>query len=150
MARISYTATLKAIKQVIEEDPDVRRLEPRVEANAPIPVDLDKPFIAVYEGRRDPSGGQDLAAGTRTRYVVTYEVQVHCFSAESQADAGEQRDEVLGTVEIALMRKRSLGGALDDSSLMLRGGPLGGGAGPQGGFISSGGLSISVEAVAST
>ena len=149
MARINYTAILKAIRRVIAEDADVRRVDPRVEVNAPIPSDLDKPFVAVYEGRREPTAGQDLAAGTRTRYAVYWEVQVHCFSGESQEDAGEQRDELLGLVEIALMRRRNLGGALEDSSLMLRGGPLGGGA-AQIGFISSGSLTVTAEAVAST
>ena len=149
MARINYTAISRAIRDAIANDPDVRQLEPQVEVHAPVPVDATGRFVGVYEGRRDASALQDLAAGTRTRYVVQWEVQVHCFSAESYEDAAVQRDELLGLVEVALMRNRNLGGALADSSLMLRGGDLGGGPN-QMGYISSGQILLTAEAVITT
>lgn len=152
MAKIDYVAITRAMRDQLAADADVIRLDARIGIHEPVPTDLTRnPFVGIYESRRTSPPLQDLAAGTRTRYEIQWEIQVHCFSSDSDGayeDAASRRDELLGAVEVALMRDRTLGGVLADNSLMLRGGELGGVA-QSVGFISSGQLLVTAEATIS-
>lgn len=151
MGRINYTAILKGIEQVLRNDGDVIAFNADVLIQKPVPTTLTEPVINVFEDRRDPTPGQDIAVGTRKRYTIRWAVWVTCFSSNSYADAAEQRDELLGKVEIALMKNRTLDGVLPNASLDIQGGELGRG-GPAGdvGFIAQSTLVVTAEAVAST
>jgi len=147
VARIDYGAITQAIRDVIAGDPDVRKLDATVEIGAPVAVGF--PFVGVYEGRRSLTAGQPLAAGTRTRYRVDWDVWVANFSGESFADAASGRNELLGYVEVALMANRGLLGSVGNNSLMLQGGVLEGGR-AEGGFIAQASLGLTVEVEATT
>lgn len=149
MARINYTTLTKAIKDVLEKDPNVRSLGTTVEINRTALSVEYIPHVAIFERRRTPTPGQPLAAGTRTRYGIQWEIVATGYSADGFEDASEQRDELMGYVEVALMGNRNLGGALEDSSLMLGGGEFRGGPG-EAGFISQITLTVTVEATATT
>src|SRR3990172_2339488 len=151
MARINYSALLKGIEQVLQNDGDIVAFQADVLVKKPVPTTLTGPVVNIFEDRRDPTPSQDISAGTRKRYTIRWAIWVTCFSADSYADAAEQRDELLGKVEIALMKNRTLAGVLPNSSLDIQGGELGRG-GPAGdvGFIAQSTLIVTAEAVAST
>ena len=88
-----------------------------------IPIDCS-PHINIYEGRRDPANVQMLAAGTVQWYFFKWQVMVSAFSAAGFEDAGRQRDDLLGYVELAMMGSRNLGGFLPNKPLLLLGGDL--------------------------
>jgi hypothetical protein len=146
MARIDYTALVKAIKDVMANDSSVVEFGDVTINIGAVPVLTAGmlPHIGVYEGSRSPTTGQSIAAGTRTRYTLRWEVWVTTFSSHSFEDAASRRDELLGHVEVALMKNRDLGGALSNSSLMLHGGQLFSGPG-NGGWIAEGNVVLTGE-----
>ncbi len=144
MARINYTAVLKGIRDLLTNDPNIRQLDAVIEISAPTVVGM-RPHINIFEGRRTPTPGQPLAAGTQTRYTIQWQINVSAFSGDGFADAGAQRDEVIGHVETALMASRNLGGILADKSLLLQGGDLRSGRGDSG-FWAEGTIDLTAEA----
>ncbi len=143
MARINYTAVLKGIRDLLTNDPNIRQLDAVIEISAPTVVGM-RPHINIFENRRESTPGQALASGTLQRYTVRWSLTVSTFSAESFEDASSQRDELLGHVEVALIRSRNLGGALANPALLLLGGALRSGPG-DGGWWAEGDLDITAE-----
>jgi hypothetical protein len=123
MARIDYTGILLATKDILEADSNIQQMRATVELmRTTIPIDIS-PHINIYEGRRDPSQ-QMLDMGTSQWYFFKWQLMVSAFSAAGFEDAGRQRDELLGYVELAMMKSRNLGGFLANKPLLLMGGDL--------------------------
>lgn len=146
MARVNYGGIAKAIKAVIEADPNVRDYQATVELN-PGTIALDKfAHVGVYERTRRAPGSQPIAAGRQARFGLRWDVIVSAFGRDFET-ASQTRDEILGHIEIALMANRTLGGALASGSLELGGGELTGGP-TDTGFVSQGSISLSAEVTA--
>lgn len=148
MARINYFGILEATKAVIEADADVRALHATVEITRPTITMNMSPHVNIHEGRRD-NATQVIAGGTRQRYLFRWSVVVGVFSAAGFEDATRQRDELIGVVEIALMKNRDLNGALVGKQLLLQGGALQSEP-TDAGFWSLGTIDLAAEVVAST
>ena len=145
MARIPYGQYTRAIQDVILNDASIIKYGVTVDIGRPPTLGLGMmPHIGIYEGSRFPSPGQTIAAGTRIRYNLNWNVWVAIFSGAGYADALDQRDEILGVLEITMMKNRDLGGLLPNKPLNLGGGDLRSGPG-SGGFIAEGSLSLSLE-----
>lgn len=110
MPAIDYYGIEKAISAVLTADADF------IAANGKAFIEED--FIyglsdwgraaLIYMDRRSPTPGQPIAAGQQTRYHIRLSVWSRAFHVESMKKAIEERDALLGTVETALMRKRTL------------------------------------------
>src|SRR3990167_424208 len=123
MARIDYTGLLRATKDVLEADPNVRAARATVEIGRAVIPTAASPHVNIYEGRRTPSV-QVIAGGTQQWYFVRWTIVVSVFSGEGMEDAMAQRDELLGHVEVAMMASRNVGGFLPNKPLLLLGGEL--------------------------
>jgi hypothetical protein len=107
----------------------------------------------IYADRRAPHPQQPLAAGQQTRFVIKYSLWARAFALESMKAAVNKRDQFLGVIETALMRKRTLNHAGTDivSMLWLEGGEMMTGKMPKAnGFIASAETIVVVEKTSST
>ena len=148
MARINYTGLLRATKDILETDPNVRAARATVEIGRAVVPAAASPHINIYEGRRTPSV-QMLDGGQSQWYFVRWQLVVSVFSGEGMEDAMAQRDELLGHVEVAMMASRNLGGFLPNKPLLLLGGELMSNKGDVG-FWAQGTLDLQVEIKATT
>ena len=123
MAKIDYTGIMKATRDTIANDANVRALRTTVEIARAVLTMNATPHVNIFEGRR-VNATQVISAGKRHRYTLHWQVVVSAFSAAGFEDAMSQRDELLGYVELALMSNRSLGGILTHQQLQLAGGEL--------------------------
>ena len=149
MARIRYYEYLKAIRDVLDDDSDLRVLRVKIEIGKVVVTAAQTPHINVVEISREPLRSA-IAAGTLSRYRVRWKITVSTFSAAGFEDAMQQRDEVLGTVEVVLMRHRDLGGIMPSKQLVLEGGSLQSAPGEAGGFWAQADVDLSAEIQFST
>lgn len=87
-----------------------------VTAEVQQPMDT-KPWVSIYLTGRTAPEDQPIAAGTRQRYQLNFSIWVWCWSLDNPAKAAEARDDLIGTVETALMNNRNMGGAIDTGYL---------------------------------
>lgn len=105
MARVDYYALQEAVQQTIRDDEDV---------HAPVLIEEELLFretdtVVVYlESRTAPEGRQTISGGQRTRFLIRFSIWAFAYSLEGIRAASEQRDDLMGRVEIALMRDRQL------------------------------------------
>lgn len=79
-------------------------------------------WVGIYLVGRELPEGQPLAAYTRMRYKLNFVIWCWEYSLDSIADAIRQRDDLVGRVEIALMKNSTLNGKV--SYCFLEGGEL--------------------------
>lgn len=106
MAAIDYHAILEGIRDQIEADEDAPSVTIHIEEELST---VEGPTVMLYLDRRDaPDDLQTLSAGQRTRYEVT--ISIWCFGVamDSMREACRNRDNLLGEIEIALMKDRTL------------------------------------------
>jgi hypothetical protein len=121
MSRFDYYGLEQDIKNLIARDPGVLahwgERDPRVLVERDLIFGMDElPCIIIYLKRRDaPSGMQSLSGGQRTRYRITLSIWVADFHFDDVAQACRNRDDLIGLVEVALMRDRDLGGKVGAS-----------------------------------
>lgn len=149
MARIRYYDYLKAIQDVLDADADLQGLHIKIEIGKAVITAAQTPHINVTEISREPLRPA-IAAGTLSRYRVRWKITVSTFSAAGFEDAMQQRDEVLGITEIAMMKSRDLGGILSAKQLTLEGGSLQSAPGEAGGFWAQADIDLSAEIQFST
>lgn len=149
MARIRYYDYLKAIRDVLDVDTDLQNLHVKIEIGKAIVTAAQTPHVNVTEISREPMRPA-IAAGTLSRYRVRWKITVSAFSAAGFEDAMQQRDEVLGIVEVVMMKNRDLGGILPPRQLTLEGGSLQSAPGEAGGFWAQADLDLSAEIQFST
>ncbi len=112
MARADYFAVLEAIEAQLKADEDL--------AEATILVEEDLSFqpgdtVIIYLERREaPANQQGLSAGKRTRFLVTFSVWCYHFALDTRP-AMKKRDDLIGRVEVALMRDRTYRGSVESS-----------------------------------
>ena len=116
MARVDYFAIEEAIRTQLKADTDTVKSHILIEPDAAqLPAGGDA--IAIYLDRRDaPQELQNLAAGLRTRFLVTFSIWCFHFALMQKAEF-EKRDDLVSQVELALMTDRTLSGAVDTSWL---------------------------------
>ena len=73
--------------------------------------------VGIYlDDRIAPEGDQSLSSGTRTRFQVRFSIWCWHFGiGPDRRPVMEQRDDLLGNVEIALMNNRSLNSTVETS-----------------------------------
>lgn len=109
MARVDYYALEQAIADHLRKESELEGVRVEIEKQIDFGVDSDAVFI--YLDRRDaPAEEQRLSAGTRTDFLLTFSLWCLAFHLDSVAAASELRDDLLGRVEVALMRDRTFGG----------------------------------------
>jgi hypothetical protein len=120
LARIDYYAIEQAIQTQLAAALTTARVlveEPFQHAIA----DTTR-IVSVFLEGRVPHNDQVLAAGTHERMLVKLSIWCAVFHMESLQVALEQRDDLIGEAELALMADRTLGGVVDSS--WLEGGEL--------------------------
>lgn len=89
---------------------------------APLLVSVDAEFVfcenwvGIYSGARRLEDSYNVTDGRRTRYAVDFEVHCWAFSMDA-AGARARRDDLLGQVELAILRDRTFSGALETCSI---------------------------------
>lgn len=145
MARIDYSAILGAVKSAVEAEVDGVDV---VVEDEPVLGAAMTPWVGIYLDRRDPHEDQPIAAGRRTRYLLRISVWCWAFHLESFAQAANLRNDLIGRVEEALMKHRTLDGLVETS--WLEGGEMIAARHPDAESIMAGGeIQLVADAVAS-
>lgn len=145
MARIDYFAIEEEIAELIRSHPDFSGCQVLVEEELIFGADA-VPWVGVYLDRRDAQPNQSLAAGTRTRMLVSFSIWVWVFGLDAQS-ALKQRDEYVGKLELVLMQNRTLNDKVDMS--WIEGGELPSARVPDSaGFTSGGEVVLKAEVTA--
>lgn len=145
MAAVDYHGIAQAIAEVLRSDSRLYGVPVLVESRVPM-TDLQAGFIGVMLRSRRATDGQPIAAGTRMRLEVAYEVWCYGYSLNDQAAGSyERRDELIGLVELILMANRDLRGSVN--VLWLNGGEFESSQTDQG-FLVGGSISVTVEVLA--
>lgn len=148
MARISYLAIARKIKETLENDPDIAAAARTITvAEDNIAAAELMPWVCIYPISRRPTTGQSLAANTRWRFEIMYEIWAYGFSMLGPEDALQQCEDLLGMIEVALLRDPTLGGLAQMQR--LDGGDFDN-AKTEGSFVMGGSVRLAVQAVTTT
>lgn len=121
MARVDYWGIAQAIQRVLQEETALQGVQVTIEDEGLFGAEAT-PWVGIYiEGRTAPPDMQVLAAGRRTRMLVRFALWCWYMALETEA-AMRGRDDLVGKVEIALMRDRTFEGAV--ATAWLEGGEL--------------------------
>lgn len=102
---MDYYDIANEIAEVLKADSTMDGVQVTVEDDAP----LDSgPWVSIGIVNRSTPPSQPLAAGTKTRFQIRIGVWCWQFSLESTGVASRLRDDLVGKVEIALMKNRTL------------------------------------------
>jgi len=147
MARILYFAIEEAIRDILKADNNLKDDMVVIEEEPPTNIDLGR-WIGIYLERRDPIAGS-IAAGKRQRLQMTFAIWCAASHMESVAQACQERDKLMGQVEIAL-----LGDTNKTLNSTVQRFELGGGefesARIEGGIMMSGSIIINAQQEATT
>ena len=147
MARVDYFSIETAIKTILDADADLASVSVLIEEELTVQRGN---VIGIYLDDRDAAEqDQSLSAGTRTRFNVRFSIWCWHFGVgRDRRVPMEQRDDLVGKVEIALMKERSLNSTVDTS--WLEGGEFLSGPDPTGKQFMSGASIILVADVTGT
>ena len=147
MARVDYFNIEEAIKTILDADADLAGVSVLVEEELTVQRGN---VIGIYLDDRDAADAdQSLSAGTRTRFNVRFTIWCWHFGVgRDRRVPMEQRDDLVGKVEIALMKERTLNGTVTTS--WLEGGEFLSGPDPTGNQFMSGASVILVVDVTGT
>lgn len=149
MARVDYYLIEQAIQTVLQNDADLSSLNIPVLIEASVDFH-EGPVIVIYAKRRAaPQSAQSLSAGTRTKFFVSFEVWAFGVSFDRQT-VHRDRDDLIGKVEIALMRKRDLNVPNLVSASWLEGGEFDSGEVDENSFFSGASADLIVDTTAVT
>lgn len=144
MARIDYFAIEQEIQTILQADATLAGTNVFVEEDLLTSPELC-PWVGVYIADRD-SAGAPIAAGQQQRFRVRYEVW--CFEHRMEIPAAAQaRDDLMGKVEVALLKKPTLNGVV--TSMAITGGAFDSGR-VDAGFLMGGSIVIEIEKKATT
>lgn len=142
MARVDYYNVREKIKNQLEADSNLTTAKILIEQEI---VFGDGPTVIIYLERRDAvQEEQSLAAGTRTRFQLQFSIM--CFDSSLKVESAiKKRDDLLGNVELALMKDTTFGDSQIGSS-WLTGGTFATGKGPEdSGFFSGAEITLVVQ-----
>ena len=131
MARIDYFAIEEVIKTQLTGDSTLVGVSVHVEDE--LTMARGKHVFISLE-RRDAPDEQAIAAGTQTRFQIRFSLKCFDFGLDRRG-ALEARDDLLGKVEVALMKDRTFSGAVAMS--WLAGGEFESGQGTDGFFAAA-------------
>lgn len=146
MARIDYFAIEEEIQKVLKEDATIVSLGATVVVEEDVVTSPEQcPWIGIYIADRE-SAGSPITAGQQQRFRVRYEVW--CFDHHMEVpEASKLRDELLGKVEVALLKKPTLNGKV--TSMLITGGAFDSGrVGVS--FLMGGSIVLEIEKKATT
>lgn len=115
MARVDYSAIEQQIKTILLADSTLAGVTVEVERNG-LESPEQCPWVGVYLERRRIER-RPIAAGTRMDYRVAFLLWCYEYHMESIETANTARDNLIGKVEIALMKNPTLGGTV--TTMML-------------------------------
>ena len=148
MARINYYGIEDAIRSVLAADSDLAGVTITVEEElSPARGNV----VGIYlDSRSAPNELQGLSAGQRTRFHVTFSIWCWHFGVGRDWRVPmQQRDDLLGKVEIVLMKNRTLNDTVTMS--WLTGGEFMSGPDPTGNqFMSGAEIKLTADVAAST
>ena len=149
MARVDYYAIEQEIKTVLEADAALAGVTVTIEEELMFGSE-STPWIGVYLDRRDaPPALQRLGAGQSTRFLLRFPLWCWEYHLESITKAIQRRDDLVGKIEVALMKNRTLSGKVATS--WLEGGELPSARLPeQAGFVSGAEVILVAEVSATT
>ena len=148
MARVDYFGIEEAIKSILDADADLAGVEVLIEEELTIQRGN---VVGIYLDDRDaPNEDQSLSAGTRTRFNVRFSIWCWHFGVgRDRRVPMEQRDDLIGKVEIALMKERTLNDTVNSS--WLEGGEFLSGPDPTGNqFMSGASVMLIADVTAAT
>lgn len=117
MAAVDYGGVLEALQLIFQSDSRTSDARVYVEEDPAFGLgESDKGIVLVLD-RRVPTSGQAMAAGKRTRHLLTIGVWVVGFNMESFREAGKVRDALLAQVELVLMDNRTISGLVTSGQL---------------------------------
>lgn len=144
MAAIDYAAITRQLAQILNEDSDIEGTRVFVEEMPQIGLMDAGVAIALYLLGRQPHPQQVAAAGKRTRFIVRISVVCLGFDAGSFLEAEQKRDDLIGKVELVLMRNRTINGKVAAS--WLEGGDFASAQAPGGApFVAAGEINLMAE-----
>ena len=117
MARVNYFALEEAIQTILRADPTLSGVSVEIEREIEFIDNAQSAVIIYLDGREAPEDMQRLAAGTRTDFHVMFTLWCMEFHLDSIAQAAKLRDDLIGKVEVALMKERTLNGNVQGSWL---------------------------------
>lgn len=153
MARFDYYGLETDIQTILKADADVSahwaERDPSILIEREMLFGMDEcPAVIIYmDSRSAPSNLQGISSGQRTRFDLRLSLWVCEFHLDSVETASKNRDDLIGLVEVALMKDRTLGGKvgaswLDGGEFMT--------AQSDNGFISCGEITLVAEGLSTT
>ncbi len=147
MAAIDYFDLEEEIKAVLDADASLLELNVAVFVERQM-THRQGPVIGIYlAGREANDERQNLAAGTETRFVIEFAIWCWEFGLEV-APAYKKLYTLLGLVEVALMRNRTLNAKV--ASSWLGGGIIDNALDSEGGFVVGSVIEFFADATSST
>jgi hypothetical protein len=149
MPRVDYFAIESGIETVLNADATLAGVTVAVEDELVFGAATSS-WVGIYLDRRDaPENRQRLAAGQQTVFLLRFVLWCWEYSLEGIAKAIQRRDDLMGKVEVALMKQRTLNGTVTTS--WLEGGEMPSGRVPgQTGWASGGEIRLVAEVKATT
>lgn len=151
MARVDYYAIEQELQSVLAADSSLQGTQIMVEEPIQFAKEVGR-WVEIYGERRDaPSELQRVAGGTILIYRLR--LAIWCYAVGMKvSDAIKNRDELLGTVEIAIMNARIQNQLTRVRNLSIEGGELPPAfqAEKNSGLISAGEIIVACEVTVST
>jgi len=149
VARVDYYAIEKALQTLLQADATLTGTTVTVEAELMFGAEA-APWVGIYLDRRDaPADMQGIGAGISTRMLCRFSIWCWAFTLESIEEAIHKRDDILGKVEVALMKNRTITNNVSTS--WLEGGEMPSGRIPGNtGFMSGGEVVLVADVKATT
>ena len=131
MAAVDYQGIRDEIETFLAADARTEEARVYIEEEPQFGLSDYQKAIAVFmDNRTTPVEMQSVSAGLRTRYLLRISFWVVAFSLENYRKACDERDALVGQLELVLMANRTFGGKASTS--WLEGGEMFSARDPQG------------------
>lgn len=147
MARLDYYGIEEELRNIIVSDTLADGVAVQIETEIST---IEGPTVVIFlENRIANAEDQAIAAGTQTRYQLTFALWCLDVSFDGFAEAIKKRDDLVSRIEQILMKNRSIGGKVISS--WLAGGEFENAQTPdQTGFVSAAEISLIADAKTTT
>lgn len=147
MPKVDYWNIREKLKEILEGDSSLNGVNIEIERNTLIASE-NCPWLNIkMTGRVAEDDEQVIASGQKTKFIVSMMIDAKEYSRESPQEAIRLRDDLIGKVEVVLMKNRTLAGAID--YLWILGGDMDQ-ADTEKGYVSTGDISINMRVTATT
>lgn len=114
MARVDWYQLAEDLGTVLAADPDLANAGVKVLVQKEVVLDrINRVYITLTSATAD-SDLQSVSAGKRTRYRLRLRLRIAAHGL-SERKAYETRDDLLGKVEVAIMKNRQYSGAVSST-----------------------------------